>query len=69
MLRGAPKNFCNKDFAELSVELSGKICLKTLVLLSSALEFRCAAKGGTQKGRGHFFRFRSLFGSLFVTFL
>ena len=31
-------NFCNKDFAELSGELSGAICLKTLVLLGSALE-------------------------------
>ena len=28
-----------------------------------------AAKGGTQKGIGHFFRFRSPFGNLFVTFL
>ena len=33
-----PKNLCNKDFAELSGELSGAICLKTLVLLGSALE-------------------------------
>ena len=33
-----PKNFCDKDFAELSGELSGAICLKTLVLLGSALE-------------------------------
>ena len=35
---GTPKNFCHKDFAELSGELSGAICLKTLVLLGSALE-------------------------------
>ena len=28
-----PKNFCDKDFAELSGELSGAIRLKTLVLL------------------------------------
>ena len=33
-----PKNFCDKDFAELSGELSGEICLKTLVLLGSALK-------------------------------
>ena len=33
-----PKNFCGKDFAELSGELSGEICLKPLVLLDSALE-------------------------------
>ena len=36
--KGTPKNFCDKDFAELSGELSGAICLKTLVLLGSALE-------------------------------
>ena len=30
---GTPKNFCDKDFAEISGELSGAICLKTLVLL------------------------------------
>ena len=35
---GTPKNFCEKDFAKLSGELSGAICLKTLVLLGSALE-------------------------------
>ena len=35
---GTPKNFCDKDFAELWGELSGAICLKTLVLLGSALE-------------------------------
>ena len=33
-----PKNFCDKDFAALSGELPGAICLKTLVLLESALE-------------------------------
>ena len=33
--KGTPKNFCDKDFAELSGELSGAICLKTLVLLGS----------------------------------
>ena len=27
--KGTPKNFCDKDFAELSGELSGAICLKT----------------------------------------
>ena len=31
--KGTPKNFCNKDFAELSGELSGAICLKTHVLM------------------------------------
>ena len=36
--KGTPKNLCDKDFAELSGELSGTICLKTLVLLGSALE-------------------------------
>ena len=36
--KGTPKNFCDKDFAEFSAELSGAICLKTLVLLGSVLE-------------------------------
>ena len=36
--KGTPKNFRDKDFAELSGKLSGEICLKTLVLLDSALE-------------------------------
>ena len=36
--KGSPKNFCDKDLAELSGELSGAICLKTLVLLGNALE-------------------------------
>ena len=36
--KGTPKNVCDKDFAELSGELSGVICLKALVLLGSALE-------------------------------
>ena len=31
--KGAPKNLCDKNFAELSGELSGAICLKTLILL------------------------------------
>ena len=31
-------NLCDKDFAKLSGELSGAICLKILVLLGSALE-------------------------------
>ena len=30
-----PKNFCDKDFAELPGELSGAICLKTLVLMGN----------------------------------
>ena len=33
--KGTPKNFCDKDFAELSGELSGAICLKTFVLMGS----------------------------------
>ena len=36
--KGTPKNLCDRDFAELSGELPGAICLKTLVLLGSALE-------------------------------
>ena len=32
-----PKELVRQDFAELSGELSGAICLKTLVLLGSAL--------------------------------
>ena len=36
--KGTPKNFCDKDFAELSGELSGETWLKTLVLLGCALE-------------------------------
>ena len=36
--KGTPKNLCNKDFAELSGEFSGVICIKTLVLLGSALK-------------------------------
>ena len=35
--KGTPKNLSDKDFAELSGELSGAVCLKTLVLLGSAL--------------------------------
>ena len=35
---GTPKNFCDKDLAERWGELSAAICLKTLVLLGSALE-------------------------------
>ena len=31
--KGTPKNFCDKDFAELSGEISGAICLKTVVLM------------------------------------
>ena len=33
--KGTPKNFCDKGFAELSGELSGAICLKTIVLLGN----------------------------------
>ena len=33
--KGIPKNFCDKDFAELSGELSDAIRLKTLVLLGN----------------------------------
>ena len=36
--KGTPNNFYDKDFAELSGELSGAICLKALVLLGGALE-------------------------------
>ena len=36
--QGTPKNLGDKDVAELSGELSGVICLKTLVLLGSALK-------------------------------
>ena len=36
--KGTPKNFSDKDFTELSGELSGVICLKTLVLLGGVLE-------------------------------
>ena len=36
--KSTPKNLCGKDLAELSSELSGAICLKTLVLPGSALE-------------------------------
>ena len=36
--KGTPKNLCDKDFAEVSGELSGAICPKTLVLLGSALK-------------------------------
>ena len=36
--KGTPKNFCDKEFAELSGALSGEICLKTIALLGSALE-------------------------------
>ena len=32
---GTPKNFFDKDFAELSGELSGAICLETLVLMGN----------------------------------
>ena len=33
--KGTPKNLCDKDFAELSGELSRAICLKALVLLGN----------------------------------
>ena len=36
--KGTPKNLCDKDFAELSGDISGAISLKTLVLLGSGLE-------------------------------
>ena len=36
--KGTPKNLCDKDFAELSGELSDAICLKTLVFLGSAID-------------------------------
>ena len=36
--RGTSKNFSDKDFAELPGELSGAICLTTLVLLGTAIE-------------------------------
>ena len=36
--KGTPKILCDKDFAELSGELSGAICFKYPVLLGSALE-------------------------------
>ena len=36
--KDTPKNSCDKDFAELSGELSGVICLKTLALLGGALK-------------------------------
>ena len=35
---GTPKNVSDKDLGELSGELSGAICLRTLVLLGSALK-------------------------------
>ena len=33
--KGTTKKLCDKDFAERSGELSGAICLKTLVLLGN----------------------------------
>ena len=33
--KGTTKKLCDKDFAERSGELSGAICLKTLVLLDT----------------------------------
>ena len=36
--KGTPKNLCDKEFAELSGELSGAISIKTLVSLGSSLE-------------------------------
>ena len=30
--KGTPKKLCDKEFAELSADLSGAVCLKTLVL-------------------------------------
>ena len=35
--RGTIKNLCVKDFAKLSDEFSGAICVETLVLLGDAL--------------------------------
>ena len=33
--KGTTKKLCDKDFAERSAELSGAICLETLVLLGN----------------------------------
>ena len=33
--KGTLKNFCDKDFAEPSGELSGAMCLKALVLMGN----------------------------------
>ena len=41
---------------------------KDLVKFRGRTFYQRAAKGGTQKGVGHFFLFRSPFGNLFVTF-
>ena len=35
--KGTTKKLCDKDFAERSGELSGAICLRTLVLLGNDL--------------------------------
>ena len=58
--RGTPKNFCDKDFAELSGELSGAICLKALVSLGSALKLFRKFLGAV---RAIFWLWDSLFGS------
>ena len=58
--KGTPKNFCDKDFAELSGEPSGAICLKTLVLLGSALELLRTFFGAV---RAIFWLWGSFFGS------
>ena len=62
--KGTPKNFCDKDFAELSGELSGAICLKTLVLMGNSVDvsdifyFFCSGEGkGESEAPGRGFSF------------
>ena len=59
--KGTPKNLCDKTFAELPGELSGAICLTTLVLLGSTLEFFRQSFGAL---RATFFGFGVLFSAL-----
>ena len=54
--KGVPKNLRDKDFADLSGEFSGAACLRTLVLLYSALELL--------RVRTFFGAVRAIFGAL-----
>ena len=61
--KGTPKSLCNKDFAELSGELSGAICLKTLALSGSALELFTEFFAEANRTR----KFTRKFGKVFVS--
>ena len=61
--KGTTKKLCDKDFAERSGELSGAICLKTLVLLGKDPVAPSNCSDNSLVLLVGFFGFVSLFGS------